>query len=356
MIETRIHGAQAERLSPEEVQAWRPERGLLWIDVAQPAPEDVDYLRTALRLHPLIVEDLEHRNQRPKVDEYPNLLFVVLFGMVREEPSGELGLCEVHILLGDGWLVTVSDVEMPALRQLWDACDKRPEICHGGSSSLFHKLCDALVDSMFPVLDSVDDDIDRVETNIIERADSTVVADIFRLKRELNLLRRVLGPQRDLLQVLAGPRTPRLDTEAQLYLRDVYDHAVRMVEQVDSYRDIITGALDVYLSSVSNKLGEQTRRLAIIATIFLPLTFLTGFFGMNFGAEVSAIATPAAFAWACVGMAVSVPLVYWVSQRFTARVQPIPPAHTRRRLRGRPYTRRVHHAAPGAPQQAGGDR
>jgi magnesium transporter len=342
MIEARVDGRRSERPSAEAVRAWTPTQGMLWLDVARPEPGDIAWLSRALQLHPLVVEDLEHRNQRPKMDEYPELLFVVLFGTLRDE-SGELSLCEVHILLGDGWLVTVSEAEIPSLRQLWGACDKRPEILSSGPTGLFYRLCDALVDSVFPILDSVDDDIDRIENNIIERADETTVPDIFRLKRELNVLRRVLGPQRDLLQQLAGPRTPRLDQDAQLYLRDVYDHAVRMVEQVDSYRDIVTGALDVYLSSVSNKLGEQTRRLTIVATIFLPLTFLTGFFGMNFAFLVGSIATRTAFVAGVAAMALSVPVVLWVSQRFTANVRPVPAAASRRRgLRMRPYTR---HAA-----------
>jgi magnesium transporter len=243
---------------------------------------------------------------------------------------------------------------MPAVRQLWEVCDKRPEICHAGAAQVFYRLCDALVDSVFPILDSVDDDIDRVETGIVERADEMTVGEIFRLKRELNVLRRVLGPQRDLLQSLAGPRSARLDAEAQLWLRDVYDHAVRMVEQVDSYRDIITGALDVYLSSVSNRLGEQTRRLTIVATIFLPLTFLTGFFGMNFGFLVNSIATRAAFVAGVVAMAVSVPLVLVVSQRLTRNVEPVPVARRRRSFRTRPYTRSGR-GRPAAPADRGDD-
>ena len=351
MIQTRVGGTVSGPLSVEEVRAWTADRELLWLDVAAPGPDDIAYLRDALQLHPLVVEDLEHRNQRPKVDEYPRYLFVVLFGTVRAE-SGVLDLAEVHVLLGDGWLATVSDREMPALAQLWSACDKRPEIAGHGPSALFHKLCDALVDSMFPVLDDVDDEIERVENNIVERADESTVRDIFALKRDLNRLRRVLGPQRDLFQLLAGPRTPRLDAEAQLYLRDVYDHAVRMVEQVDAYRDIVTGALDVYLSSVSNRLGEQTRRLTIVATIFLPLTFLTGFFGMNFAFLVNGISSRTAFIAGMCVMAASVPVVLLVSQRFTASARPVPPPA---RVRHRSYTRRIGARAKDAPQQSGGD-
>jgi magnesium transporter len=337
MIETRVDGRTVDLPSPERIAAWSAKDGVLWLDVAAPDDADLDFLTRALHLHPLVVEDLQHRNQRPKVDDYPNLLFVVLFGAVESNQS-HVNLCEVHIIL--------SDNRVPAIADLWGTCDKRPEIGHGSPQGIFHRLCDALVDSVFPILDETDDEIDRVENNIIERADETTVADIFRLKRDLNSLRRILAPERDLLQTLSGPRVQRLDAEAQLYLRDVYDHAVRMVEQVDSYRDIITGALDVYLSSVSNRLGEQTKRLTLVATIFLPLTFLTGFFGMNFGALVSSISSTKAFVVAVVAMALSVPLVYVVTQRFTARAQALPPRRTRR-LGVRPYTRRVHRHGDG---------
>ncbi len=352
MINIRVDGRPHPGLSVDEVRAWKPEKGLLWIDVAAPDDADIAWLRDALHLHPLVVEDLQHRNQRPKVDDFPEMLFVVLFGTLRN--GGELHLSEVHILLGDAWLATVSDVETPALKQLWWACEKRPEIAERTPSSLFHRICDALVDSMFPILDEIDEDIDHVENSIVQRADQTTVADIFRLKRELNVLRRVLGPQRDLLQVLAGPRVPRLDAESQLWLRDVYDHAVRMVEQVDSYRDMITGALDVYLSSVSNKLGEQTRRLTMIATIFLPLTFLTGFFGMNFGVLVSAISTRLAFGLGIAAMVASVFVVLWLSQRLTARATPVPLPPRNGRGRAGSYTRLARRRSGQAVDQATG--
>ena len=323
MIATRLDGRDVDRVSVEDLRAWRSDRGLLWIDSSPASQEDIAYLTQVLQLHPLVLEDIENRNQRPKADEYDRMLFVVLFGTVRGA-NQELQLAEVHTLVGDGWVATVSDTKVPALAQLWSACDKRPEIGTASVSMLFHHICDALVDSMFPVLDEIDADMDRIENNIVTRADEQTVGEIFRLKRDLSVLRRVLGPERDLLQILAGPRTPRLDPEAQLYLRDVYDHAVRMVEQIDTDRDIITGALDVYLSSVSNRLGEQTRRLTVVATIFLPLTFLTGFFGMNFAVLVNAISTPQAIAAGLAAMALSVVLVVFVSQRLTARVTPIP--------------------------------
>ena len=343
MIETRVDGRSVSQLSVDQLRSWTAKQGLLWLDASPGEPDDVAYLNAALGLHPLVIEDIEQSNQRPKVEDYDNMLFVVLFGTVRDE-HGSLLLAEVHILLGDGWIATVSDTAVPALRSLWSTCDKRPEIAQSNPSMLFHRICDALVDSVFPILDEIDEEIDRIENSIVQRAEPSIVVDIFRLKHDLSVLRHVLGPERDLLQILAGPRSPRLDPETQIYLRDVYDHAVRMVEQVDSYRDIITGALDVYLSSVSNRLGEQSRRLTVVATIFLPLTFLTGFFGMNFGALVKAISTPQALAAGLSAMALSVVLVVIVSQRLTARVRPIPVPADRPRASIRAPIQRVRRA------------
>ncbi|MFN2581462.1 MAG: magnesium transporter CorA family protein [Candidatus Dormibacteria bacterium] len=322
MIETRLDGHPVEQRSIDDLRAWTSSHGLLWMNASPASPDDIKFLEAGLRLHPLVIEDIENRNQRPKADEYDEMMFVVLFTTLQASDKS-LHLAEVHVLVGNGWIATVSDATIPSLDQLWSACDKRPEIAAQNESMVFYRICDTLVDSFFPVLDTMDEGLERIENNIVTRGGMSTVSEIFRLKRDMTVLRRVLGPERDLLQQLAGPRTPRLDAEAQLYLRDVHDHAVRMVEQLDSYRDIITGALDVYLSSVSNRLGEQTRRLTVVATIFLPLTFLTGFFGMNFAVLVNAISTPLALLCGLIAMTMSVAAVVAISQRLTARASPL---------------------------------
>jgi magnesium transporter len=229
--------------------------------------------------------------------------------------------------------VTVTDKPVPALRALAERCHSRPELAQAAEGVLFYRVCDATIDSYFPVMDALDAEIDELETNIVERADASTVRDIFTLKHDLNMLRRVLGPQRDLIQGLAGPRGTRLGAETQLYLRDVYDHALRIVEELDTYRDLITGSLDVYLSSVSNRLGEQTRRLSVVATIFLPLTFFTGFFGQNFAFLVGEITSTEAFVIGMVAMGVSVAIIYVIIQRTTRAAPPLPPAPPRRATR-----------------------
>ena len=320
MIETRAGDQLLEGIANP------PNATMRWVLAVDPSPAEVDELAAAFNIHPLAVEDIQTRNQRPKVDEYEDRkqIFVVLFAAVRSRDGGHVHLREVHVLVGPDYVVTITDVDIPAISSLASLCGRRDDILVRGPGKLFYRLCDAVIDSYFPVLDDLDGTMDDLENAIIERADQSTVREIFSVKRELNLMRRVLGPQRDLLQGLAGPHGPLLGEEAQLYLRDVYDHAVRIVEQVDAYRDILTSALDVYLSSVSNRLGEQTRRLSVMATIFLPLTFFTGFFGQNFGILVSAIQSREAFIVGISVEVVSVACIWFVVRRATMRARPLP--------------------------------
>jgi magnesium transporter len=320
-----------------------PDAPMRWVVCVDPTPDEVEELARAFHIHPLAVEDIQTRNQRPKLDRYGDQLFVVLFAAVRQGDSAHVRLSEVHVLVGPDYLVTVTDEEIPVISDLATLCGRRDDILASGPGRLFYRLCDAVIDSYFPVLDELNAAIDDLETAIIERADQKTIRDIFEIKRELAVMRRVLGPQRDLIQGLAGPHGPLLGEEAQLYLRDVYDHAVRIVEQLDAYRDVVSGALDVYLSSVSNRLGEQTKRLSIVATIFLPLTFLTGFFGQNFGFLIQTIQSPRAFAIGVSAEAVSVALIFYVARRTTMRARPLPADTAARRPRltvGRPRLRR----------------
>lgn len=320
MIEVRRDGRVVDE--PLHAVRGRP-HGLLWVRATAPTSAEVEALAKAFHLHPLAVEDILNRNQRPKIDDYPQHLFVVLFGAV--PTSGlEIELVEIHVAAGDGYVLTIADRELPALEALATTIDRRPEQGAGSADLLLYRVADAVVDSLLPILDTIDAGIDSVENEIITHPRQVTLRRVFTLKRDLNALRRVLGPQRDLLQSLTSPRSKRIGEEAQLYLRDVYDHTVRIAEELDGFRDTVTSALDVYLSSVSNRLGEQTRRLTVVATIFLPLTFLTGFFGMNFAFLVGAISTTLAFAIGMVAMAVSVAVVLLVVIVTTRRAQPIP--------------------------------
>ena len=317
---------------------------VLWVHCDAPDAAEISTLAARFHVHPLAVEDLRNSNQRPKLDDYGDQLFVVLFGAIRLA-DGSISLAEVHFLIGDDYLVTVTTEPMPAIEALEKQLDLRPELCGVSPDMLFYRVCDSLVDSVFPLLDHMGAKIDRVEDAVLENPDRKTLRTIFGLKRDLLTLRRVTGPQRDLLQSLTSPRTPRIGNETQLFLRDVYDHTVRIAEQVNSFRDLVSSCLDAYLTSVSNRLGEQTRRLTVVATIFLPLTFLTGFFGMNFAFLVGHINSPLAFFIGLGVMAVSVPSLVLVVTRLNSRAAPLPAEHHPRR-------RITMMAAPPAPEQA----
>ncbi len=299
---------------------------LLWVDCEAPDAAEIDAIADHFKVHALAREDLANGNQRPKLDDYGSQLFVVLFGAVECEDAS-VGLAEVHCILGEDYLVTVSTQKLPAIEELDRQFDLRPELCATTPDMVFYRVCDSLVDSVRPLLDHIGRQIDDVEDAVLENPDRNTLRTIFGLKRDLLMLRRVTGPQRDLLQSLTSPRTERIGNDAQLFFRDVYDHTVRIAEEVDSFRDLVSSSLDAYLTSISNRLGEQTRRLTVVATIFLPLTFLTGFFGMNFAFLVQHIATPEAFFVGLAVMAVSVPSLVLVVTRLNRRAKPLPTEH-----------------------------
>jgi magnesium transporter len=299
---------------------------LLWVHCEAPDDAEIRAIAARFHVHPLAVEDLRNSNQRPKLDAYDDQLFVVLFGAIPAD-DGSIGLAEVHFLVGDGYLVTVTNAKVPALNALEKQLDLRSELGACAPDMLLYRICDSLVDSVFPLLDRVGQQIDEVEDAVLTNPDRAILRTIFDLKRDLLTLRHITGPQRDLLQSLTTPRTERIGAETQLYLRDVYDHTVRIAEEVDSFRDLVSSSLDAYLTSISNRLGEQTRRLTVVATIFLPLTFLTGFFGMNFAFLVGHIASAEAFFLGLGLMAVSVPTLVYVVIRLNNRAQPLPAEH-----------------------------
>jgi magnesium transporter len=251
-----------------------------WLDIESPSEEDYELLRQTFGFHPLTIEDLRSQNQRPKLEEYRGYSFAVVFAS-ELRPEG-LRLLEHHLYLGYHYLITVHHEPAPGLAELRSRIEASPELTKGEIGFLTYLVIDQLVDSNFPTLEALDETVDRLLEQIVERAEPPVLSLIYRMKHDVADLRRVLSAQRDLFQRII---THSLDTgehELAVYWRDVYDHIVRQSETVDSLRDLLTGAMDVYLSTVSNRLGTTMKTLTIVASLFLPLTWLTGFYGMNF--------------------------------------------------------------------------
>jgi magnesium transporter len=269
-------------LTHENVQRLLESGEFFWLDLHQPTQEDFAVLRDTFGFHPLALEDSAHFGQRPKLEDYDDFVFLVLYGAVPDEDR----LVEVHCFYSERFLVTVHRDEAPAFTAVRNRYQKRKAPIDD-PGRLLYRIVDALVDSFFPILEDFDDRIDRLEDETFLHASDAQLQEIFAMKRLLVGMRKAVTPQRDLFASLLGggglTDLPGMGAEDERYFRDVYDHMIRISDLIDTYRDLLTSSMDVFLSTVSNRLNVVMKQLAIIATIFLPLTFITGFFGQNFG-------------------------------------------------------------------------
>lgn len=277
----------------DEVVAERLRNGeFFWLDLHDPSADDFSLLRDRFGFHPLAVEDSEHFGQRPKAEDYEDFVFLVVYGWSPDED----GLVEVHCFCSERFLVTVRRDEAPELDALRARYDRDPGRFPRGALLLYEVL-DGLVDAFFPAVEQLDERLDLIEEHMFAAPKPEHLEDIFGMKRRLLRLRRVVAPQRDLLGRIAsgGVELPGMTREIERYFRDVYDHLVRLGEAIDGDREMMNAAIDAYLSTASNRLNVTTKQLAVIATIFLPLTFVTGFFGQNFGWMVDHVESWQAF-------------------------------------------------------------
>jgi magnesium transporter len=255
-----------------------------WLDIDRPAPETIAGLGVTFGFHPLALEDSSTFGQRPKVDPYEDFAFVVAYGSA---PDAD-GVVEVHCFQSASYLVTLHHDECPAFTELRRRYTKRHEPLPGGVF-LLHQVLDALVDSFFPALSDLDDRMDELQDRIFEDPNPDQLHEVFDIRRQLVQVRRVASPQRDAVSQLASGSVslPGLDDETRRYFRDVDDHLIRLAELVNGYRDVLSGLVDAYMSTIANRRDQVMKQLTVMATLFLPITFLTGFFGQNFGYLVS---------------------------------------------------------------------
>jgi magnesium transporter len=277
-----------QSLDREEIAQLRERNEFFWLDLLSPGEQELEDLGELFGLHPLAIEDTIKFGQRPKLDDYSDNVLLVFYG-VHDEQRAEPEPVEVHIFISGHAVITVHRDPCGPLADIRLRLEKGPKYREG---YVVYRILDALTDSFFPFLTKMDDEIDELEDAMVEHPTDDQLHRIFHLKRTLITLRRIVAPQRDLLASGGDliSRIPGLDVDqAHDYFRDVYDHLIRISEQIDSYRDLLTGALDVYLSTVSNRMNAVMKQLAVVSTIFLPLAFVTGFFGQNFGWLVSHI-------------------------------------------------------------------
>ena len=251
---------------------------LLWLDLPDTSPDTLALLSEAFKIHPLAVEDVHEFNQRPKIEDYEDFVYIVAYGSVGLDRP----MVEVHCFYAEHFLVTVHREEVPAVAE---ACRVLARLHTDRRLVALYRVLDALVDSMFPFLAALDDRIDELQDKIFAKPTDEELAALFNLKRQIVDMRKLVTPQRDMVASMLAQviPIPGMTTEGERYVRDLYDHLIRISDMVDSYRDLVSGSLDAYMSVVSNRLNDVMKQLTIIATIFLPLSFLTGFFGQNLG-------------------------------------------------------------------------
>ena len=261
--------------------------------------------------HQLAIEDAEHFGQRPKIDPYDDFTLIVVYGVAA---NGQL--VEVHCFYTENYLVTVHRAACPELTGLAKRLEQRPDL-RPDHVMVFYRVVDALIDGYFPVLADLDDRIDELEDAILQRPTDQQLGQLFDMKRSLIALRKVVTPQRDMFaSLLSGTGAlPGMTPDAERYFRDLHDHLIRISDLVDSYRDLMSGVLDTHMSTVSTRLNVVMKQLTIIATIFLPLSFLTGLFGENFAWMVNRISSLPVFLGAGVGLPVAVTVALIVAFR-----------------------------------------
>jgi magnesium transporter len=255
----------------------------LWVDLEAAEDKQIAEIAGWFGIGHLTLEDIIEQEQRAKFEEGNGYYYLVMHTVHFDPKTDMVTLPELDIVFSERFLLTVHDAPMPFISKLIPREPDELRPLRRGTDFLLHAVADAVVDSYFPVLDELDDVLDDLEDSVIDHPTPELQVRIFKLKRGLGQFRRVVSPQIEHFNRLGGRVFHIVSDEASMYFRDVHDHLVRVFEVVDSYRDLMSGMLDAYLSTVSNQLNDVMKRLTIIATIFLPITFITGVFGQNFG-------------------------------------------------------------------------
>jgi magnesium transporter len=274
---------------------------LAWFDVRDPASPELDELARRFGLHELQIEDCRHRPQRAKVEEHDAYIFIVLKHL---HSNGDLEFDDLDVFFGPDYMITVHAADCVPIAKL----RARIEQEHVERlDKLFYMLVDQVVDEYLPVLDTLAEEISDIETEVLDRPAPEVLARIFALKRKLIEFRRIAGNMREVVNSLMRREHGLLGDDLDPYFRDIYDHLVRTVEFIESYRDLLTGSLDIYLSAVANRTNEVMKVLTIWGTIALPLVIITGFFGMNL--KLPWMENPHGTIYACLLMVASTVIV-----------------------------------------------
>lgn len=261
----------------------KDEKAVIWVDIENPTEADDRVLLDVFRFHPLTVEDCRENRHYPKLEEFPDYLYFIVHGVRADTSPDHFITIELDGFLGRNFVITYHHELFRSINNVKKQLNTSPVACQRGPAFLLHQILDQIVDYYSPVLDDFDERIDKLEDDIfnIKRPNNQILSEIMDLKRSVLRLRRISAKQMENLYRMSRGEVHLIDQQMLPFYRDIYDHLVRVTDLAENYRDLISGSLDAYLSVVSNRMNEVMKVLTIFSAIMLPLTFITGFFGMN---------------------------------------------------------------------------
>jgi len=255
---------------------------VVWTDLSSPTKDEAALLSSVFHFHPLSIEDCDSRRQHPKVDDYGDYVFLLMHGVHPESSAREFRTRRLSLFIGRNFLVTFHRDKSRSVEHAMEALRRNPRAMADGSDSLLHQIIDYQVDQYLVVLENFEKKLDEIEDHIFAMSSREVLTDVLAFKRSLMRLRRIAGYQRDVLIRLARREFPMIGERSVYGLRDVQDHLVRITDLADTYRELVSSALEAHLSMVAQRTNDIMRVLTVVSTLFIPLTFLVGVYGMNF--------------------------------------------------------------------------
>lgn len=256
----------------------------LWIDLQRPNDKDIELVKRKFKLHPTTVEDIKSHNTRIKVEEFRYYLFIVMYDI--SERNSELHHNEIDIIIGRDFIITIHPQKLEELQEELDQLKVNNKKLTNhfilGTDRILHDIIDKVTAHYFPIMDRLNDEIDELEETIAENVDKKTLARIINLRKKTVIIKKILNPQKEKISFLAKTKHKFINEESMPYFRDLNDDVIRLAEMNDSFRETINSVYETYMSSISYNMNEIIKILSIISTIMLPLTFITGIFGMNF--------------------------------------------------------------------------
>ncbi len=273
----------------EDCFTYRDKESVTWINVdGINRPDIIEKLGSHFNLHPLLLEDILNTSQRPKIEDYGDHIFVVLRMFYFDKSRQTINSEQISLVFGENYVISFQEAMGDVFEQVRERIrNAKGRIREKGADYLAYALIDAVVDNYFVVLENTGRKIEEIEEDLVEEPEPRDLTSIHKLKREVVYLKRSVWPLREVISRLERGGSELIEDSTGIYLRDVYDHTIQVIDSIETYRDMLSGMVELYLSSISNKMNQTMKVLTIIATIFIPLTFIAGIYGMNFNPEAS---------------------------------------------------------------------